>query len=138
MTCSVRPPSRSARVSPTQASGVQSGLERGHGLPRHLLVGLAEQVAPLGVADQDHPRARLLHHGNGDLAGERALRLPMHVLGADPDVGTGDAASATAARETAGGKNQRLRSGAGAVSARKRSVKARAAAGPWFIFQLAA
>ncbi len=38
-------------------------------------------------------------------------------------------AAAAGARETAGGKNHKLRPGAGAVTARNRSMNARAAAG---------
>ena len=137
ITCSVRAPSRSASVSPTQTSGVMPAPSR-PGLLGHLLVGLAEQVPPLRVADQHHPRARLLHHRDGDPAGEGALGFPVHVLGADSHVGRDRIASDSAAMETAGGKNQRLRPSTGAVSGRNFSAKARASAGPWFIFQLAA
>ena len=49
-------------------------------------VGLAEQRAALGVADDHVARAGLAHHRRADLAGERALALPVHVLRADGDV----------------------------------------------------
>ena len=44
------------------------------------VVGLAEQRAALGVADDHVARAGLAHHRRADLAGERALALPVHVL----------------------------------------------------------
>ena len=141
MTCSVRPPSRSARVSPTQTSGISPGLEHRGRLPRHLLVGFAEEVAPLGVADQHHARRRPpVTIGDRELAGERALRLPVHVLRADADVGARPrTASRPAPSETAGGKNQRRPVGRRRGDREKaRHERRAAAAGPWFIFQLAA
>src|SRR3954469_15583899 len=46
--------------------------------------------------------------------------------------------SASAAIETAGGKNQSRRPSTALVLRRNFSAKARASRGPWFIFQLAA
>ena len=43
-------------------------------------VGLAEQRAALGVADDDVFGAGLLDHAGADFAGERAFALPVHVL----------------------------------------------------------
>ena len=61
-------------------------LEGGRHLAADLLVGLAEEMAPLRVADEHRPRARLLHQRHRELAGEGALGLPVHVLRADDDV----------------------------------------------------
>ncbi len=49
------------------------------------LVGVAEQRAPLGVADDHVARAGLADHRRADLAGERAFALPVQVLRADVD-----------------------------------------------------
>ena len=61
----------------------QPGVERG----RHLLgqrpVGLAEQLAPLGVPEDHAVHADLGQHRRRDLAGERALVRVVHVLGED-------------------------------------------------------
>ena len=50
------------------------------------LVRLAEVAPPLRVADDDPAREADEHRG-GDLAGVRAGRLVVDVLGADPDIG---------------------------------------------------
>ena len=47
------------------------------------LVGLAEVLAPLGVADDRAADAELEQHRRRDLAGEGALVGPVHVLGED-------------------------------------------------------
>ena len=47
------------------------------------VVGLAEQRAALGVADDHVTRAGLADHRRADLAGERAFALPMQVLRGD-------------------------------------------------------
>ena len=64
----------------------QAGVERGRHLQRQRLVGLAEQLAPLGVAE-DRRRATPSSSSIGarDLAGERALGRVVHVLGVDLD-----------------------------------------------------
>ena len=68
------PASRSSSVSPTQSIGVRPAARTPRAFLRRLLVGLAEDVAPLGVADQHERRAGVARHRRGDLAGERALR----------------------------------------------------------------
>src|SRR5581483_979066 len=59
---------------------VEAGLERGGGAPRHAVVGLPEQLPPLGVADERAGDAELEEHRRRDLAGEGAFRLPVDVL----------------------------------------------------------
>src|SRR5438445_60639 len=54
-------------------------------LPVDLLVGLAELLPTLGVADEHEPAAELGQHRGRDLSGERAGRLPVAVLGAERD-----------------------------------------------------
>src|SRR2546430_3764990 len=49
-------------------------------LPTGVVVGLAEDVAALGVADQRGAGAGLRGEGGGDGARERALGLPIDVL----------------------------------------------------------
>src|SRR6266496_1539841 len=55
------------------------GEGRGHFLAR-LLVGLAKNMAPFGVADERQAGARLLGERSRDRAGERALGFPVNVL----------------------------------------------------------
>ena len=55
--------------------------EHGLDLPPHRLVRLAEELAALAVAD-DHVAAVVGEHRNAHLARERALCLPIDVLGA--------------------------------------------------------
>ena len=52
-----------------------------------LRVRLAEDVAPLGVADHDKVKPQLLQHQRGDLSCELTLVLPAHILGAQLDIG---------------------------------------------------
>src|SRR4029079_13398513 len=59
----------------------------GADLPVHALVGIAEQRAPLGVADDHVLGTGLLDHRPGDLARERAVTLPVEVLRGHADVG---------------------------------------------------
>src|SRR2546426_2923337 len=54
-------------------------------LPVDLLVGLAELLPTLGVADEHVPAAELGQHRGRDLPGERAGCLPVGVLGAERD-----------------------------------------------------
>ena len=63
-----------------QTIGRQPGGERRMRLPVDRGVGLAEQRAALGVADDHVLGAGLADHRRADLAGERALALPV----ADP------------------------------------------------------
>ena len=58
----------------------QAGLERRRGPPGDRLVGLAEVLPPLGVADERAGDAELEQHRRRDLAGVRALAAPVHVL----------------------------------------------------------
>ena len=51
------------------------------------LVRLAEILTALAVTGDDVGRARVDDHARGDLAGERAVVLPVAVLGADADLG---------------------------------------------------
>ena len=60
--------------------------EGGADLSRDLLVGFAEEMTSLRVSDQRRPRTRLHDQRQRQLAGEGALRLPVHVLGTDGDV----------------------------------------------------
>ena len=59
MTAAVASASRSSSVSPTQTIGHEPAAERGAQPLVHGLVGLAEELAALGVAD-DHVRAARL------------------------------------------------------------------------------
>ena len=59
--------------------------ERRRHLAVDLLVGLAEEMAPLGVAEDDETAAELHEHDGGDLAREGALVLPVGVLRSPPD-----------------------------------------------------
>ena len=61
----------------------EPGLERGARAARDHLVGLAEELAPLRVADERALDAELEQHRRRDLAGVGAARLPVHVLGID-------------------------------------------------------
>ena len=67
----------------------QARIERRAGTLRDALVGLAEELASLRVADDRAVDPELAQHRRGDLAGERALRLPVHVLRGDRDVRAG-------------------------------------------------
>ncbi len=81
-----RPASRSASCSPTQTIG-RSPASRARAIFLAIkCVVLAGVPPPLGVADDD-PRREAYEHRRGDLPGERAGQLVMHVLGADSDVG---------------------------------------------------
>ena len=70
---------------------LEPGLERGLGPQPHGLVGLAEVLPPLGVADERALHAELEEHRRGDLAGVRPLELPVHVLGEHADLGLPEA-----------------------------------------------
>ena len=82
---SVSPAARSSSVSPTQRIGLQAGVERGGHLQRERLVGLAEVLAALGVAEHDAVDVELGEHRRRDLAGVGALGLVVHVLRVDLD-----------------------------------------------------
>ena len=67
-----------------------AGLEGGGRAPRDRLVGLAEALPSLGVADDRAVHAELFQHRRGDLAGVRAVRIPVHVLRRDSDFRPGE------------------------------------------------
>ena len=71
-----RPPRARASVSPTHTMGISSAAKRGGHLLGDHRVGLAEELPPLAVADDDPGAARVLEHRRADLAGEgpRVLR----------------------------------------------------------------
>src|SRR6185295_5054425 len=73
--------------------------ERRDDLAVHHVVGLAKQRSPFRVTDDGVLRARLAHHGRADLAGERALALPVVILRGNRDVAV--------ARGLEGGVNRR-------------------------------
>ena len=75
---------------PDASDHAQAGLERVLGAQADGLVGLAEELPPLGVADDRALDAELHEHRCRDLAGERALALPVHVLRGHRDIGAGE------------------------------------------------
>ena len=82
-TSSVRPPSRSAWVSPMQTMARQPGAPRGLRLGAHVGVGLLVIGAPLRMADDDGARAGIREHLGRDVAGEGAGGLGVAILAAD-------------------------------------------------------
>ena len=64
----------------------QARVQRCTRSPRDAFVRLAEELAALRVADDGAVHAQLAEHLRRDLAGEGALRLPVHVLGGNGDV----------------------------------------------------
>ena len=88
----VRPASRSSSDSPTQTIGAMFAAEQRRGLVRHVRVALAVERAPLAVADDRIAAAELGQHAGRDLAGERALRLRVHVLRREGHVRAGERA----------------------------------------------
>src|SRR5262249_41495722 len=60
-------------------------LEDGFELLVHVLVRLTEQLPALGVPDDDVRDVELRQHRRAHLAGERALVLPVDVLGTEQD-----------------------------------------------------
>ena len=62
---------------------MQAGRQRRRHLERQRLVGLAEHLAALGVAEHHAVDADLGQHRRRDLAGERPLGSLVHVLGVD-------------------------------------------------------
>src|SRR5262249_36879604 len=66
--------------------GSEAGYQRRKGLLRDIVVGFAEELAALGVADDDVAAARFDEHWGGDFAGEGAFFAPRDVLAADGDV----------------------------------------------------
>ena len=68
------PDSRCSSVSPTHAITPSSRLEAGACPASDHLVGLAEQLSPLGMADECGLHAELAKHLRRDLAGVGAAR----------------------------------------------------------------
>ena len=54
---------------------------------KQIKIALVEVLTALGVADDNVLNAQLLQHVSGDLAGESAGLLEVHVLSADSDLG---------------------------------------------------
>ncbi len=69
--------------SPRQSTGVQAVAQRRRGLGRDDRLGLAEQPAPLGVADLGESHADLGELGARHLAGERARVVGRDILRPD-------------------------------------------------------
>src|SRR5579859_6420453 len=67
--------------------GDQPGGKCGPDFPGGLGIGLSEDLPAFRVSDQGRPRTRLRNDSRRQRAGEGALRLPVDVLRADPDVG---------------------------------------------------
>src|SRR5271156_2193578 len=68
--------------------GTQPGAERGAKFAVNLVVGLLEDVAPLGVPNQSVVATGLGDHGGGDLSGPGAFFFPVEVLRGDGDLGS--------------------------------------------------
>ena len=85
-TSSVFPASRSLELLADAQQCRQAGAEQRAHLPAGLLVGFAEDVAAFGVPDEGARGAGAARERNRGGAGERPLRLPVDVLGADADV----------------------------------------------------
>ena len=63
----------------------ETRLERGVDSQPHGVVGLAEVLPALGMADEGSLHAELEQHRRGHLAREGTFELPVHVLGVDRD-----------------------------------------------------
>ena len=90
--------------------GQQAVIESGVHLLLHVRVGLAEELPPLGMADDDGGHAEVGQHGRGDLPGVRPLVLPEHVLRRDLDVAWTPAARTASASPVKGGATTMSRS----------------------------
>ena len=64
--------------------------ERGLDLAIDLLIRLADLTAPLRVPDQHVAAAHFHEHGQGDLSGVRARRLPVTILSAESQRSTAE------------------------------------------------
>ena len=129
-TSSIWPDSRSSSVSPTQAITRRPVLERGDRAARDGLVGLAEVLPPLGVADDRARDAELEQHRRRDLARVGALVGPVHVLGEDRC----GRSRPRPASETKGGQS----TASTPSGASKAAQNSRVSRGPLNIFQLPA
>ena len=136
----VMPVSRSSMVSPTQQIGVMPLRSTALQLGGHHLVGLAEQPAPFGVADDDVLDVELGQHQRAHLAGEGARVLDGAVLGTEGDrdpVRLDDRLHGADVGERADGRRCRRGPASDGWSRRPRS-RAACRASRWsrFIFQL--
>ncbi len=68
---------------------LEAVVESGTGAVADGVVGLAEVLSSLRVADDDVLDAHFLQHGSGNFAGESAVGRPVAVFSADFDVGAG-------------------------------------------------
>ena len=66
--------------------GGKPGSKGGLDLFVHRLIGLAEILPPLGVADDDMAAAGINEHLRRDFAGEGPFLLPVAVLGGEADI----------------------------------------------------
>ena len=101
-----------------QTIGVSPAANAATRLAVHGRVGLAEQRAALGVADDHVLGAGLAHHRRADLAGERAFALPVQVLRGDRRRCVLRAASAAACSAVNGGATTISTSATSLTSAR--------------------
>ena len=116
----------------------EARLQRGFRLGADELVGLVMMCATLGMSDDDIGRARVLEHGRGNVAGERAACLGMAVLRAKPSLPP-LSFHAACARRVAGGQTTSSAAPASPASAARRiaSISTSDPESP-FIFQLPA
>ena len=59
---------------------------RGADFSVHDFIGFTKQRAPFAVAEDDVMNKQIAQQRGADLAGERAIAFPMHVLRADLDI----------------------------------------------------
>ncbi len=114
------------------------GEGRAH-LQRHLLVGLSEEVAALGVPDEGVGGPRRPGHGGRNLTGEGSRRFPVDVLDPYSDLRVSGKGHQSREEGDEGGKHQNL--GAFAPesrSGRKSWKNRRTSSGARFIFQFPA
>ena len=129
-TASVSPASRSSSVSPTQSIGTSpASRDRPH-LPAGVLVRLPKDVPPLRVADQRGPRPASRGHRHAQLARERAVGFPVHVLRAHRDVRAIARLMRHGLECDRAGKNQTFPVRDCGTVSRKRPKNLRAPAGP--------
>ena len=116
---------------------LEAGGERRRHLARQRLVGLAEVLAALGVAEDDRVDVELDQHRRRDLAGEGARVLLVHVLRGDLARRCRSERSTTALRAVNGGQ-MTTSCWVAAIRGSSASTKAAASATVLCIFQLAA
>ncbi len=132
------PLSRSSSRSPTQTIGRQSGFERRQRPLQHGLVGLAEVLPALAVADDDVRAPAAVSMGAGNLAGEGAFLGPVRGSARRSRCACPCAASTAAARFVKGGQITISQCSDFSTSGRNFSKNAVVSAGVLYIFQLPA